>query len=292
MSEAPDVQGSLDRYRAVGSAWRSKASSHSRLRSRDAGSPTKPPCTGSACRQARTSHSSRAPSVGSARSSRSASARRTPSSFTEEDESELAYRAQVAVRGADRADCERSACSTATARRSTTRPSGRRPRRGPRAPRGDRARAAPSSRSASCCSPRSAALLDAGGFGRHTFLCGQSGSGKTYSLGVVLERLLLETDLRIVVSTQLRLRAARRAAPRMPTARHRALRGGRHEVRARAGAASRCRSPSSTRRRRRPPSDLDPIGDRRVRRAALAHWRARGPDPDQLEQLDGGAGGT
>ena len=41
--------------------------------------------------------------------------------------------------------------------------------------------------------------LDAGGFARHTFLCGQSGSGKTYSLGVVLERLLLETDLRIVV---------------------------------------------------------------------------------------------
>jgi uncharacterized protein len=41
--------------------------------------------------------------------------------------------------------------------------------------------------------------LDAGGFGRHTFLCGQSGSGKTYSLGVVLERLLLETELRIVV---------------------------------------------------------------------------------------------
>ena len=41
--------------------------------------------------------------------------------------------------------------------------------------------------------------LDAGGFGRHTFLCGQSGSGKTYSLGVVLERLLLETSLRLVV---------------------------------------------------------------------------------------------
>jgi DNA helicase HerA-like ATPase len=41
--------------------------------------------------------------------------------------------------------------------------------------------------------------LDAGGFDRHTFLCGQSGSGKTYSLGVVLERLLLETSLRIVV---------------------------------------------------------------------------------------------
>ena len=41
--------------------------------------------------------------------------------------------------------------------------------------------------------------LDSGGFGRHTFLCGQSGSGKTYSLGVVLEQLLLETDLQIVV---------------------------------------------------------------------------------------------
>jgi uncharacterized protein len=41
--------------------------------------------------------------------------------------------------------------------------------------------------------------IDAGGFDRHTFLCGQSGSGKTYSLGVILERLLLETRLRIVV---------------------------------------------------------------------------------------------
>jgi hypothetical protein len=42
-------------------------------------------------------------------------------------------------------------------------------------------------------------LADASGFDRHTFLCGQSGSGKTYSLGVILERLLIETDLRIVV---------------------------------------------------------------------------------------------
>jgi DNA helicase HerA-like ATPase len=41
--------------------------------------------------------------------------------------------------------------------------------------------------------------LDAGGFDRHTFLCGQSGSGKTYALGVLLERLLLATSLRIVV---------------------------------------------------------------------------------------------
>jgi len=41
--------------------------------------------------------------------------------------------------------------------------------------------------------------LDAGGFDRHTFFCGQSGSGKTYALGTVLERLLLETSLRVVV---------------------------------------------------------------------------------------------
>jgi hypothetical protein len=40
---------------------------------------------------------------------------------------------------------------------------------------------------------------EADGFNRHTFLCGQSGSGKTYSLGVILERLLTETDLRLVV---------------------------------------------------------------------------------------------
>jgi DNA helicase HerA-like ATPase len=47
--------------------------------------------------------------------------------------------------------------------------------------------------------PGVACELDAGGFDRHTFLCGQSGSGKTYSLGVMLERLLLETDLRIII---------------------------------------------------------------------------------------------
>ena len=44
-----------------------------------------------------------------------------------------------------------------------------------------------------------AARLRAQGFSRHTFLCGQSGSGKTYALGVILEQLLLGTDLRMVV---------------------------------------------------------------------------------------------
>jgi hypothetical protein len=62
--------------------------------------------------------------------------------------------------------------------------------------------------------------LDAGGFGRHTFLCGQSGSGKTYALGVLLERLLLATSLRIVVldpnSDYVRLGAPRAdAAPEL-----------------------------------------------------------------------------
>ena len=43
------------------------------------------------------------------------------------------------------------------------------------------------------------AELDSGGFNRHTFMCGQSGSGKTYSLGLLLEKVLAETTLRIVV---------------------------------------------------------------------------------------------
>jgi uncharacterized protein len=72
-----------------------------------------------------------------------------------------------------------------------------------------------------------AAML-AGGFGRHTFLVGQSGSGKTYSLGVVLERLLLDTDLRIIIvdpnSDYVRLADLHeKAAPESPdvTARYR-----------------------------------------------------------------------
>lgn len=41
--------------------------------------------------------------------------------------------------------------------------------------------------------------LNASKFNRHTFWCGQSGSGKTYALGVVLEQLLLHTQLPILV---------------------------------------------------------------------------------------------
>jgi DNA helicase HerA-like ATPase len=43
------------------------------------------------------------------------------------------------------------------------------------------------------------AFLDAAGFNRHTFLCGQSGSGKTFALGVIVERLLVDTELSLVI---------------------------------------------------------------------------------------------
>lgn len=41
--------------------------------------------------------------------------------------------------------------------------------------------------------------LDARRFNRHTFWVGQSGSGKTYALGVVLEQLLLNTELPMLI---------------------------------------------------------------------------------------------
>ncbi len=47
--------------------------------------------------------------------------------------------------------------------------------------------------------PQVPARLRAGGLNRHTFLCGQSGSGKTYSLGVLLEQILLGTRLPVLV---------------------------------------------------------------------------------------------
>lgn len=43
------------------------------------------------------------------------------------------------------------------------------------------------------------ATLKASGFARHTFLCGQSGSGKTYTLGALLERMVMATDLPMVI---------------------------------------------------------------------------------------------
>jgi DNA helicase HerA-like ATPase len=49
------------------------------------------------------------------------------------------------------------------------------------------------------CEDPPRALVRADGFNRHTFLCGQSGSGKTYALGLVIERLLLETKLKVAI---------------------------------------------------------------------------------------------
>ncbi|MCE4026759.1 ATP-binding protein [Microbacterium sp. Au-Mic1] len=43
------------------------------------------------------------------------------------------------------------------------------------------------------------AFLNASRLNRHTFWCGQSGSGKTYALGVLLEQVLLHTRLPVVV---------------------------------------------------------------------------------------------
>lgn len=65
--------------------------------------------------------------------------------------------------------------------------------------------------------------LDARRFNRHTFWCGQSGSGKTYALGVVLEQLLLETDLPMVIldpnADYVRLSESRSDAPPSDVAR-------------------------------------------------------------------------
>lgn len=51
----------------------------------------------------------------------------------------------------------------------------------------------------SLTTPAVPAGFRAAGFSRHTFLCGQSGSGKTYSMGVLLERVLLDTTLPMII---------------------------------------------------------------------------------------------
>jgi uncharacterized protein len=129
--------------------------------------------------------------------------------------------------------------------------------------------------------------LDAGGFDRHTFLCGQSGSGKTYSLGLVLERLLLETGLRIVIldpnSDFVRLGHVRAGADADVAARYAQL-----------AAAVAVRSAASEERLRLAFPELgpaaqagllrlDPIADRdeyAILSEALADWR-----PSQIEDL-------
>ena len=96
-------------------------------------------------------------------------------------------------------------------------------------------------------------VADAGGFDRHTFLCGQSGSGKTYSLGVILERLLIETDLRLVIldpnSDFVRLGQVRRGVdPAL---------AGQYQKAARGVAVYSARAPGE-RRLRLQPTQIDP----------------------------------
>jgi DNA helicase HerA-like ATPase len=87
--------------------------------------------------------------------------------------------------------------------------------------------------------------LDAGGFDRHTFLCGQSGSGKTYSLGLVLERLLAGTELRLVIldpnSDYVRLGHVREGADPSLADRYREVAGGVEVWSAAEGAEQRLR---------------------------------------------------
>jgi DNA helicase HerA-like ATPase len=110
--------------------------------------------------------------------------------------------------------------------------------------------------------------LDAGGFDRHTFLCGQSGSGKTYSLGVVLEQLLVETGLRIVVldpnSDFVRLAAVRANVEPAAAERYRAAARGIavHSGRARGERRLRLRLAELSPAAQAALLRLDPIADR------------------------------
>ena len=133
--------------------------------------------------------------------------------------------------------------------------------------------------------------LDAGGFDRHTFFCGQSGSGKTYSLGVVLEQLLLETGLRIVIldpnSDFARLDTVRADAGDAVAARWRALADA-IEIRSGAGDARLClRLRELSREARAAMLRLDPVADREEHAelgAVVDDTR-----PESLEDLVGAA---
>ena len=134
--------------------------------------------------------------------------------------------------------------------------------------------------------------LDAGGFDRHTFFCGQSGSGKTYSLGVVLEQLLLETSLRIVIldpnSDMARLREVRDGVDEVDRgALARGRRRHRHPHRAPATARLRLRLRELSREAQAAMLRLDPVADREEHAALDAV--VDDTRPESLEDLVGGA---
>ncbi len=91
------------------------------------------------------------------------------------------------------------------------------------------------------------AHLHPAGFARHTFMCGQSGSGKTYTTGALLERLLASTTLPILVidpnSDHIGLAEVADPDDTSPAAeRHRAVADGVQVIRARdcGGATTLC----------------------------------------------------
>jgi DNA helicase HerA-like ATPase len=133
--------------------------------------------------------------------------------------------------------------------------------------------------------------LDAGGFDRHTFFCGQSGSGKSYSLGVVLEQLLLETRLQIVIldpnSDMTRLREVRPGVDDAVAERWRALAGG-IDVRSGSGERRLClRLREVGREAQAAMLRLDPVADREEH--AELDALLEDEDPSSLEELMGAA---
>jgi uncharacterized protein len=137
--------------------------------------------------------------------------------------------------------------------------------------------------------------LDASGFGRHTFICGQSGSGKTYALGVLLERLLMATSLRVVVldpnSDYARLGEPREGADAEAAKRFASVAGSVAVRRGANGAASiRVRFRDLSAAQQAALLRLDPLADREeyAELAALVEDE-RIRSLDDLEQVESGA---
>jgi uncharacterized protein len=125
--------------------------------------------------------------------------------------------------------------------------------------------------------------VDARGFDRHTCLCGQSGSGKTYALGVILERLLLATELRIVVldpnSDFVRLTSVRPGVEEPTAERYRRAAGGVavHSAGASGDRRLRLRIAELEPAARAALLHLDPIADREEHAALASLLSAGGP---------------
>lgn len=122
--------------------------------------------------------------------------------------------------------------------------------------------------------------LDARRFNRHTFWCGQSGSGKTYALGVVLEQLLLHTELPMVIIDpngdyvrlrEVRATAAPEAAERIRASDIRVFRAGADDPH-----ALRVRFPDMTAASKAAVLQLDPVGDAEEYNALLSFEASAG----------------